>query len=107
MAARQWSEYVRRVTVNMTQTEAAERAGVTQTAIGRWIRGDTDAPRAESVVAFARALDINPLEALVAAGYLLPSEVGQSVNLRTPISDFSDIEIIDELKRRATGSTGR
>lgn len=53
MSSERWAEYVRRVTAHMTQSRAAELAGVNPAAVGRWIRGDTDAPRAESVVAFA------------------------------------------------------
>lgn len=87
----------------MTQAKAAELAGVNAAAIGRWIRGETDAPRAESVVAFARALGLPPVEALVAAGYLAPGEASHAIEVRNGISDYSDVELLDELKRRATG----
>lgn len=102
MSPETWSEYVRRVTARMTQSRAAMLAGVNPAAIGRWIRGDTDAPRAESVVAFARALDLSAVEALVAAGYLRADETSHHIEVRTGISEFSDLELIDELKRRAT-----
>lgn len=102
MASETWAEYVRRVTAHITQAKAAELAGVNPAAIGRWIRGDTDAPRAESVVSFARALGRPPVEALVAAGYLQVGEASHSIEVRTPISDYTDIELLDELKRRAT-----
>lgn len=104
MNSESWSEYVRRSTSHMTQAKAAELAGVNAAAIGRWIRGETDAPRAESVVAFARALGLPPVEALVAAGYLEPNEASHAIQIRNGISDYSDVELLDELRRRATGS---
>lgn len=104
MSGESWAEYVRRITAHLTQSKAAELAGVNPAAIGRWIRGDTDAPRAESVVAFARALGLPPVEALVAAGYINAGETNHAIEVRTPISDYSDIELLDELKRRATGA---
>lgn len=103
MASESWAEYVRRVTSHMTQAKAAELAGVNPAAIGRWIRGETDAPRAESVVAFARALGIAPVEALVAAGFLQSNEASHAIEVRNAIADYSDVELLDELKRRATG----
>lgn len=103
MASESWAEYVRRVTADLTQIKAAELAGVNASVISRWVRGDTEAPRAESVVAFARALRRPPVEALVAAGYLAASEAKHSIEIRTPISDYSDVELLDELRRRASG----
>lgn len=100
MPTESWAQYVRRVTHTMTQTQAAEKAGITQTAIGRWVRGETDAPRAESVVAFARSLNLPPVEALIAAGFITDDEAGQVIHVRTPITDYSDEELTAELTRR-------
>jgi len=98
-----WAEYVRRVTRSMSQTEIAEKTGVAQTAIGRWLRGETGAPRAESVVAFANAVGTPPVEALIVAGFLKPENVTQVVNIRPSIQDFSTEELFDELRRRTIG----
>lgn len=95
-----WSEFVKRVTRDMTQTQAAYMAGVTQTAIGRWVRGDTEAPRAESVVAFARALGAQPVQALVAAGYITVDEAAATIESRQTIRDFGTDELLEELRRR-------
>lgn len=103
MASESWAEYVRRVTAHMTQAKAAEMAGVNSAAIGRWMRGEIEAPRAESVVSFARALGVPPVEALVAAGFLHTNEASHAIEVRTAITDYSDVELLDELKRRATG----
>lgn len=52
-----WAQYVRRATAGTTQVQLALVTGVAQTAIGRWLRGDTAAPRAEwlaSLIAWVR-----------------------------------------------------
>lgn len=91
----------------MSQTEIAEKTGVAQTAIGRWLRGDTGVPRAESVVAFAKAVGRPAVEALIAAGYLEPCDAGQPVNVvQQSIRDFSTDELLDELRRRAIRGDG-
>jgi hypothetical protein len=77
-------------------------AGVHAAAVGRWIRGETDAPRAESVVAFARALGLPPVEALVAACYITRDEAAHAITVRNAISEYSDVELLEELTRRAT-----
>jgi transcriptional regulator with XRE-family HTH domain len=95
-----WARYVARVTGDMKQAEIAERTGVAQTNVGRWLRGDPGLPRAESVVAFARAFGQSPIEALVAAGYIsLEESAGRS---RTPISEYSTDELFEELRHRTT-----
>lgn len=102
MSSESWAEYVRRVTAHLTQAQTGQKAGIHAAAIGRWLRGDTDAPRAESVVSFARALGLPPVEALVAAGYINANEATHAVTVRTTIADYSDVELLQELTRRAT-----
>lgn len=101
-----WAEYVRRVTRSMSQTEIAEKTGVAQTAIGRWLRGDTGAPRAESVVAFARAVNKPAIEALIAAGYLEPSDATGAAAVQSSIRDFTTDELLAEIRRRTIAGTG-
>lgn len=95
-----WSDYVHRHTRGLTQTQVAEATGLAQTAISRWMREDTNAPRAEYVVAFARGFNQNPIEALIVAGYITAAEAGAATVVRTPISEYSEVELIDELRRR-------
>jgi hypothetical protein len=64
------------------------------------MREDTNAPRAEYVVAFARGFNQNPIEALIVAGYITAEEAGAATVVRTPISDYSEVELVDELRRR-------
>lgn len=98
-----WSEYVRRVTHPLTQTQIAEKTGIAQTNIGRWMRGARGLPKAEYVVTLAREFNQNPVEALVAAGYLRHDEVGVSFKPksgRTPIKDYSTDELLTEIRNR-------
>ncbi len=95
-----WAQYVRRATHGTTQVQLALVTGVAQTAIGRWLRGETEAPRAESVVSFARAIGKPPVEALVAAGYLTPNEAAQRIEVTHPLGDYSTSDLLEELRRR-------
>jgi transcriptional regulator with XRE-family HTH domain len=93
-----WSAYVRRVAGGLTQVQISEKTGLAQTNIGRWLRGDPGAPKAESVIAFARSFGQPPVEALAAAGYLEADEA--SSMSRTPLSEYSDRELVGELSSR-------
>ena len=101
MTMNEWSNYVRRVAGNFTQLEIAEKTGIAQTNIGRWLRGEPGSPKAESVVALARAFHQPPVEALVAAGYITATEAGAKARrTRTPLRDYTDVELVDELRSR-------
>lgn len=93
-----WPDYVRRLSGNLNQTQVAEKTGMAQSNVGRWLRGERAVPRAESVIAFARAFDQPPVEALIAAGYLKPEDAASTA--RTPLAEYSISEILDELRRR-------
>src|SRR5665213_2356012 len=70
-----WWRYVVTVTGDAAQKDIAAATGIDQSSISRWQRA-TSTPRAEAVVALARAYGRSPVEALVAAGYLSSSELG-------------------------------
>lgn len=93
-----WPQYVRRIAGGLTQTQIAARAGISTSAAGAWVRGDPGQPEAGKVIAFAKAFGQPPLEALIAAGYFGPDETIPSA--RTPLSEYDDIELLDELRRR-------
>lgn len=88
-----------RVIQGKNQSQIAYATGVNQTAIGRWLRGD-NTPRADLVVEFARALNLEPLGALVAAGYITAQEANASVIVRAPLSDYSIDELLAEIRDR-------
>jgi transcriptional regulator with XRE-family HTH domain len=92
-----WPEYVRRVTRGHTQAQIAKKSGVAESNIGRWIRGEHGQPKPDNVLALAKAFGQPVVEALVAAGYLSADEVNVE---RTPLSAYTDIELLDELRRR-------
>ncbi|MDT5067650.1 MAG: hypothetical protein QOK02_3805 [Mycobacterium sp.] len=96
-----WWRYVGTVTGNATQKDIATATGIDQSSISRWQRG-SNSPRAEAVVALARAYHRSPVEALVAAGYLSSDEVGV-VELTTLAGDLTVVSIdslLGELRRR-------
>lgn len=93
-----WSGYVTQQ-MRGTQKELAERAGVNAATLNRWLnQGVTPSP--EQVIAFARGLEISPIQALVMSGHLTPGEARMSAaDLR--IDDISDVVLLDELRKRA------
>ena len=96
-----WWEYVITVTGNTAQKDIAAATGIDQSSISRWQRG-TNKPRAEAVVALARAYGRSPVEALVAAGYLDSDELGV-VELTTLTGDLRGASVdslLSELRRR-------
>ena len=87
-----------RVQMRGTQRELSERAGVNEGTISRWLSDAVPDPR--DVIKFARNLGQSPVEALVMAGYLTPDEANVVVS-ELSLSDFDEIVLLDELKRRA------
>lgn len=96
-----WADYVKAVSGDDSGRTVAALIGQSESAISRWKNG-TVVPEPRQAVAFARAYKRNPLEALVAAGYLSTEEAGQPVDPpRTlHLRDFSDLELAQEMVRR-------
>lgn len=101
-----WPQYLQRVTQGVDRKTIAHAADIDPSGVSRWITGTTARPKAEKVVAFARGLKLNPIEALVAAGYLNPTEVGGAVEVVRNLSDLSDSELMDEVAARLSRSDG-
>lgn len=95
-----WPDLVKRVTNPMTQTQIAERAGVAQTNVGRWLRGERGQPQADTVVRFCRAFKVPPLEGLMAAGFITAEEAHAATRVRVPLAEYSTEELLDEIRRR-------
>lgn len=101
MTVDQWARYVRDHAENLNQLEIAAKTGIAQSNVGRWLRGEPGLPKAESVVALARAFNQPPIEALVAAGYITEAEAGvKARETRTPLTEYTDRELVAELSRR-------
>ena len=96
-----WQDYVKTVAGGMAQAEIAKRTGVSQSNVGRWLRGEGGIPEARNVIDFARGFGRSPLETLTIAGYLLPDEVTlPETPPRTPLSEYDYAELIAELQQR-------
>lgn len=77
----------------------AEAAGVTAPQVSRWKTG-TNKPDADKIISFARHYKRPPVEALIASGYILPSEVGDVIEIRSTAADIPDEGLLDELSDR-------
>jgi transcriptional regulator with XRE-family HTH domain len=101
-----WWEYVATVTGSAAQKEIAAATGIDQSSISRWQRGAIT-PRAEAVVALARAYGRSPVEALIAAGYLTTEDLGV-VELTTLTGDLTSASVdslLSELRRRVLAAS--
>lgn len=96
-----WSEYVRRISRGITQEQISELTGISQTTVSSWLRSAPSTPKADMVIAFARAFRQPPMQALAAAGYLTAAEVASTA--RTPLGVYSTDELFDEVRRRTSG----
>jgi transcriptional regulator with XRE-family HTH domain len=93
-----WPSYVRRIAAGLTQAQIAERIQAAPSNVGRWLRGERGQPTANNVIAFARAFDQPAMEAMIAAGYFTPEEIGTTA--RTPLSAYTKMDLLQELIRR-------
>lgn len=100
VAGETWTEYVKRICAGLTHAQIAERTGgvVSMSNVGRWLRGELTMPGADHVIAFANGFGRSPIEALTVAGYL--DAAASMPPVRTPLSEFSTAELLDELRRR-------
>lgn len=89
-----WATYVRTVTNDGKLRSIADRVGVHYTTVSGWLN-DRYTPDAETVIAFARAYDLDPMVALVRAGFLKEDEVDASDIKTVPMT-----ALLAELSRR-------
>lgn len=99
-----WGEYVRRIIGNDRQIDVAQKTGIDQTTISRWLaeerEGVTRRISSQSVAAFARGYGVSTLEAFVAAGFLTEQEAGVRPRRLPPLQQATKDELIAELDRR-------
>jgi transcriptional regulator with XRE-family HTH domain len=98
-AAETWPEYLRRVSAGATQAQIAGRIGVGRLSVCNWLRGKTH-PKAETVIDVARAYRRSPVEALIAARYLEPSEAAEPVVIRASLADACADDLGAEVSAR-------
>ena len=105
MNAQTWAEFLTAVAgpdaPTANQSEIARVAGVSTATVSRWVSGDSR-PKAEQVIGVARAYDVSPLLALVAAGYLEQAEVEGELEVprALAIGEYTDLELAQEMLRR-------
>jgi len=97
-----WPAFVRRVTENATNAQIAKRIDVDGSTVGRWFSVASHQPKAENVIALARAYGVDPVHALMVAGFLEAREVGERVlsGRDVGLGDFTDLELAQEIVRR-------
>lgn len=93
-----WWEYVEKHAGRVAQKVIAEKAGVDGSSVSRWKEGVK--PKGEQVVAFARAYKRPPIEALIAARYIEPDEVGGAIEISISMGEVSDAALLEELASR-------
>ncbi len=96
-----WPVYLRIITDGAPGVEIAKRAAVPNSTVSRWLDGSAH-PRPKQVVKIARAYEVDPLQALIAAGYLEPGEVDLAAITprKLQLREFSELEIAEEMVRR-------
>lgn len=96
-----WADYVRAISDGDTGKTFAAKTGQSESAVSRWKSG-ASTPDPRQVVIVARAYARNPIEALIAAGFLTRTEADLPV--ATPralqLRDYSDFELATEMLRR-------
>ena len=111
MNAQTWAEFLTAVAgpdaPTANQSEIARVAGVSTATVSRWVSGDSR-PKAEQVIGVARAYNVSPLLALVAAGYLEQSEVEGELDVprALAIGEFTELELAQEMLRRVDRGEG-
>lgn len=102
-----WAEYVRAVIGSDSGRAVAQMIGQSESAISRWKTGAV-VPEPRQAVAFARAYGRQPIEALIAAGYLTAEEAGRTDEAPRALQlrDFTDLELATEMLRRVEATPG-
>ena len=103
-----FAEYLRAISGDDTGRQIAQKTGNSESAISRWKAG-THVPDPKQAVNVARAYGKNPIEALIAAGYLTHDEASLPVTrpAALQLQDFSDLELAREMVRRAATEPGQ
>ncbi|RFA12113.1 hypothetical protein B7R22_16920 [Subtercola boreus] len=90
--------YVQFVVAGDSDSKVADKVGVNSSTIGRWRTGAVD-PKPRQVVAFARAYNVSPIGALIAADYV--SETDLDIPVTSPrLDSYSTYELLSEVQTR-------
>ena len=96
-----WGTYLRAITNGDAGNVIAKKTGVPASTISRWFNGELQ-PKPRQVAVVSRAYGLNPVAALIQAGYLQPDDVALSVTAPRllQIQDFTELELAQEIVRR-------
>lgn len=98
-----WDTYVSRtVGPGTSQVEIAERTGIDQTTISRWLSGGPRPRTPQMVTRFARGYDRPVLEAFIAAGLISTSDARVRVVKPRSLAGFTLAELWHEINRRTS-----
>ena len=96
-----WLPYLRTLAGEAaSQTAISERTGVDLSTVNRWFMR-RQPPSARTVVQVAHAYEVNPIEALIAAGYLDRGDLDLPPAPAVSPRDFSLDDLMFEISRRA------
>lgn len=93
-----WWKYVQAVAGDVQAKEIADRVGIDKSNVTRWKQGGR--PAVEFVLKFARTYHRPVVEALAAAEYITDAEANVR-EVKTGVSDLTDVELASELLSRA------
>ncbi|WP_413462125.1 helix-turn-helix domain-containing protein [Corynebacterium kefirresidentii] len=101
MTSTRWWQYIEPIISGMTMRDAAKQAGFNQSAFTRWKNGAKADP--DFVVKFARAFNLNVLEALVEAEFITEEEADlKEITVGGPaLSEASNEELVKEFLYRS------
>ncbi|MFD4111641.1 helix-turn-helix domain-containing protein [Streptomyces sp. NPDC058650] len=103
-----WSHYIDVTCKGAKNSEIARAVKVDPATVGRWRTGAND-PSPRQVVAYARAFDRSPAEALIAAGFLTAEEAGVPIADTgfDPLEAAPTSELVREVLRRVEADEQR
>lgn len=99
----EWEDWVKRTTRGATSRQVADRIGHSHTTALKWMH---DGASVDAVISLAIAYDADPIQAMVAAGWLKRELVG-NLNLDGALKRLSSVKLAGELYRRAREHEGQ
>jgi transcriptional regulator with XRE-family HTH domain len=104
-SAPQWVAYVRRLAGEKTTQKAiSDHTGVDQSTVNRWFMRHQP-PSVRAVIQVAHAYGVNPVDALIVAGYLQEGDIDLPPAPTVSPRDFPTPDLINEISRRAAERT--
>lgn len=96
-----WDKWLRRITGDATQAEIAKRIGVSRATVQRWAVRKVIDP--ETVLKLARAYRVDPVEGLLAGGWLSLEDISMD-GFRAVLQQAPTLFLVQELLTRAEAS---